>query len=258
MRIAVVGTGHMGSWLAGLLLFKKHEVAAFDHDRLRLKGLEGVTLLSGPEGLGTFGPSLVINAVSLQNTVAAFREVIPHLPEGCMIADVASIKGHIADFYRESGFRFVSAHPMFGPTFAAMDRLNQENAIVIRESDEDGGAFFRELFTSMGIKVFEYSFDEHDRMMAYSLTIPFVSSMAFAACVKGSHVPGTTFAKHKAIAEGLLAEDDGLLTEILFNTYSLAELDKVTGRLEYLKHILRERDREELGAFFRRLRENLS
>jgi prephenate dehydrogenase len=93
--------------------------------------------------------------------------------------------------------------------------------------------------------------------MAYSLTIPFVSSLAFAACIDAKAVPGTTFKKHKSIAESLLAEDDRLLSEILFNPYSLVEIDRITQRLEFLKHVIKGRDYEEARLFFERLRKNI-
>ena len=70
-------------------------------------------------------------------------------------------------------------------------------------------------------------------------------------------MPGTTFAKHMKIAKGLLSEDDHLLGEVLFNVYSLPELDKVTAMLEYLKHIIRDRDQEVLTAFLGKLRGNI-
>ena len=122
----------------------------------------------------------------------------------CILGDIASVKGDIVDYYKRCPFRFVSVHPMFGPTFADMASLKEENVIIIKESDQEGAQFFRQLFERLGVKVFEYSFAEHDKMMAYSLTLPFVSSMAFAACVKNRVVPGTTFAKHWTIARGLL------------------------------------------------------
>jgi prephenate dehydrogenase len=70
-------------------------------------------------------------------------------------------------------------------------------------------------------------------------------------------VPGTTFAKHMKIAEGFMSEDDNLIGEVLFNTHSLPELDKITAMLEYLKHIIRDKDKEELAGFLNRLRMNV-
>ena len=110
----------------------------------------------------------------------------------------------------------------------------------------------------MGLNVYEFSFDEHDSMMAYSLTLPFSSSMVFAACVDTKAVPGTNFKKHMELAKGLLSEDDGLLSEILFNPRSIAQIEKITSRLELLKHIIRDRDYEEAGKFFEKLRDNIS
>jgi len=259
MRIVILGAGKMGSWLSSELS-GSHDIAIYDTDERKLKGFDekGVTVLSHVQEIALFDPELLINAVSLQNTVSAFKEVVPHISKNCIIGDLSSIKEEIAGYYEQSPFRFVSVHPMFGPVFADMRDLKEESAIIISGSDNRGALFFRALFEKLQVNIFEYSFEEHDRMMAYSLTLPFISSMAFASCVDKSAIPGTTFSKHMRIAEGLLSEDDHLLTEILFNPYSMAELDRVTAKLEYLKHIIRERDHEEMGAFLQRLRKNMS
>jgi len=75
--------------------------------------------------------------------------------------------------------------------------------------------------------------------------------------MSNSAVPGTTFKKHLEIARGLLSEDDYLLSEILFNPHSLPELEKVTARLDFLKHVIGQRDSEEAKKFFDRLRKNI-
>lgn len=255
-RVAVIGAGKMGSWLAKEIA-EDYEVAVFDRDSSKSAGVEGAGALASLEELGEFKPNLVVNAVSLSNTVSAFEEIVGHIPAGCIISDVASIKEDIADYYKECGFRFASVHPMFGPTFANVEALSQENAIIIKESDAEGAAFFRKLFCRLGLNIFEYSFSTHDRMMAYSLGLPFISTLVFASCMKEDAVPGTTFAKHKRIAQGLLSEDDHLLAEIIFNPWALRELEQVTSRLEFMKHIIKNRDMEEAARFFGKLRENM-
>jgi prephenate dehydrogenase len=107
------------------------------------------------------------------------------------------------------------------------------------------------------VQQFEYSFEEHDAMMAYSLTLPFVSSMVFASCVNLSAVPGTTFKRHLDVARGLLGEDDYLLSEILFNPNSLPQLEKISGRLNYLWHIIKQKDSGEAARFLDGLRKNV-
>jgi prephenate dehydrogenase len=257
MRMVILGAGLMGSWLTRELS-RDHYVAVYDVDHAKAKACEGVKMFLEPEEIGLFNPQIMINAVSLQHTLSAFKMVAPLLSRTCIIADIASIKGEIARYYKSSPFRFVSVHPMFGPTFADMAALKEESAIIISGSDTEGAKFFRDFFMKLNVKIFEYTFDEHDRMMAYSLTIPFISSMAFAACVDRTAVPGTTFARHMKIAKGLLSEDDHLLAEILFNRYSLAELDRITAKLEHLKHIIKGKDHEEIAVFLSRLRENIT
>lgn len=256
MKIAILGAGRMGSWLAKEFS-KGHEVGVYEKDSTKRTVLEQVRVFEALEELALFGPNLLVNTVSLDATVPVFYEIEKYLPEDCIIADLASIKGVVADYYRKCPFKFASIHPMFGPTFADLGSLKEENAIVIKESCPDGTVFFRQFFEKLGVRVFEYSFAEHDAMMAYSLTLPFICSLAFSACCDTDTVPGTTFVKHMNIAKGLLSEDDHLLAEILFNPSSIRELERVTAKLEYLKHIIGEQDEEELKDFLQRLRNNV-
>lgn len=256
VNVVILGCGHMGSWLARELS-SEHRVAVYDTDAAKSAACRGIERLGRMDDVGAVVPDLLVNAVTLQNTVEAYEAVAPLLPRECILADVASIKARIAGYYGKAGFRFVSVHPMFGPTFADMKSPVQENGVIISESCEEGREIFARLFERLGVRTFIYSFDEHDRMMAYSLTTPFLASLVFAACVDASAVPGTTFARHMALARKLLTEDDHLLAEILFNPYSLDEIAKITSRLEFLKHIVMARDSEEAGKFFGRLRENV-
>ncbi|MBI5778244.1 MAG: prephenate dehydrogenase [Planctomycetes bacterium] len=256
MKIAVIGFGKMGSWLAKGIV-ADNEVAIYDIDSAKTRGITQLKVLSGPMDIGAFRPEMLINAVNIQNIISAFESIVKYLPRDCIISDVASIKGELPRYYQKSGFRFASVHPMFGPTFAKMDSLKDENAIIISESDKTAADFFRTFFKKHGLNISDYSFEEHDKLMAYSLTLPFTASIVFAACLNRSTVPGTTFARHRSIARGLLSEDDFLLAEVLFNTYSLTQLEKINSRLELLKHIIKARDYEEAQKFFAKLRENL-
>ena len=246
----------MGSWLVESLCLD-HEVGVFDVDRSKLKYFFNSRKFLYYEEIMDFSPDLLINAVSLDRTQALFDEIISYLPKECIIADITSVKSGLADYYQKLGRRFVSTHPMFGPTFANVKDLSDENAIIISESDEEGKAFFREFYDSMKIKVHEYSFQEHDKTIAYSLSIPFSSTLVFAACMKEQEAPGTTFKKHYSIAEGLLSEDDFLLSEILLSPYSLKQVERISEQMERIKGMIKSRNMEELKAYFQGLRQNL-
>jgi prephenate dehydrogenase len=253
MRIAIIGAGNMGSWLVESLCLD-YEVGVFDVDRSKLKYFFNSRKFLYYEEIMDFTPDLLINAVSLDQTQSLFDEIVSYLPEKCIIADITSVKSGLAEYYKKLNKRFVSTHPMFGPTFGNVKDLSNENAIIISESDEEGKDFFREFYSSQKLKIHEYSFEEHDKTIAYSLSIPFSSTMVFAACMKEQEAPGTTFRKHQSIAQGLLSEDDYLLSEILLSPYSLRQVERISEQMEALQEMIRSRDKEKLKEFFARLR----
>ena len=257
MRIFIMGTGRMGAWLTEELCLH-HEVCVHDEDIERMKYFIKVRRILDLSELDAFKPELFINCVTLGHTVDAFEKVLPHLPEDCILADIASVKTGFSEYYQKLGRPFVSSHPMFGPTFANIRDLQAESAIIISESDERGKAFFRDFYSHLGIRVFEYDFEGHDRTVAYSLATPFASTMVFAACMKKQEAPGTNFKKHMAIAKGLLSEDDRLLSEIMFNPYTIRQIELINSKLAYLTHIIRQRDYDEMNKFLASLRANIA
>lgn len=256
MKILILGAGRMGSWLIESLCLD-YEVAAFDSDLTRLRYFFNTVKLTSYGEIREFNPDMVINAVSLQLTVPVFREIIPYLGKNCILADITSVKNGLSKFYPDTGMRFVSTHPMFGPTFANLRDLSGQSAILISESDAEGKTFFRNFFESFNLKIFEYSFVEHDQTIAYSLSIPFASTMVFAAVMKKQEAPGTTFRKHLEIAKGLFSEDDFLLSEVLFSPFTLEQLDKISEKMDYLRSIIREKDENKLREFLGKLRKNI-
>jgi prephenate dehydrogenase len=260
MRIAILGCGRMGSWLARCL-HHDHSVAVNDLDRAKLNDVagtdSGLTQWSDSAELADFAPEIFINCLPLGKTVEGFVQYQAALPDNCLLADIASVKTGLADFYQSCSRPFVSTHPMFGPTHASEQDLLGQTAVLIRESDESGKLFFLKLYSHLGIRVFEEDFEGHDRTVAYSLSTPFTSTLVFAACMKRLDAPGTNFRKHMDIARGLLAEDDTLLAEILFNPHTVRQLELINSQLAYLTHIIKDRDREEMDRYINKLRANI-
>jgi len=256
MKILILGAGKMGTFLTDVLCFE-HEVALFDVDAKKLRFVFNTLRMTRYEEIQEFQPELVINCVTLQYTIDAFQKVLPYLPQNCIISDIASVKTGLKDFYASTGMHYVSTHPMFGPTFATLDNLSSQSAIIIAESDHMGKAFFKDLYGSLRLKIFEYSFEEHDETIAYSLSIPFASTLVFASVMKPQEAPGTTFKKHMDIAKGLLSEDDYLLTEILFNPHTPEQLNNIRGELKTLLDVIEKKDAQAMYAYLRKVRGNI-
>lgn len=256
MKILILGAGKMGSFFTDLLSFD-HEVAVLEKDPKRMRFIYNAVRMQNEEEIREFAPELVINCVTLSHTLDAFDAVIPYLPENCIISDIASVKTNLKEYYDASGFRYVSTHPMFGPTFANLGQLEKENTIIISEGDYLGKIFFKDLYGKLGLHICEYTFEEHDKVVAYSLGIPFASTMVFTATMKHQDAPGTTFKRHMKIARGLLSEDDYLLTEILFNPRTPKQIERIQDELATLLDIIRRRDTEGIRAYLTKIRKNI-
>ena len=246
----------MGSFFTDLLSFD-HEVAVYDIDPKRLRFMYNTQRFTSMEEIDAFEPELVINAVSLKYTLKVFDEVIPHLPKSCILSDISSVKTGFKKHYEKSGFHYVSTHPMFGPTFANLGKLSDENAIIINEGDYMGRCFFKDLYSRLGLNIFEYTFEEHDQTVAYSLSIPFISTFAFAAVMKHQDAPGTTFKRHMKIAKGVLSEDDTLLREILFNPYTKGQVEQIRREMKEIIEIIDNRDEEHMQQYLTKIRGNI-
>ena len=257
MKILIVGAGKMGIWLSDALCLQ-HEVAIFDRNLEKLKYVFNTERLISLDQIAQFDPELLINAVDLKNTIQAFEELTPYLSKNCIISDIASVKNGLRNYYLESGHRFVSTHPMFGPTFASLRDLKNQHAIIIKESDEAGKKFFHSFYDSLNLSIHEYSFVGHDQTIAYSLAIPFSSTIVFAACMRKQDAPGTTFKNHLKIAEGLLSEDVYLISEILFGPHSAFQLERIKDQLSYLLEIIKKKDTEKLHQYLSDIKKNMN
>ncbi len=251
-----MGAGKMGSFFIDLLSFE-HEVAVYEKDAKRMRFTYNCQRFTTLDEVKNFAPELVINAVTVKYTLSAFKEILPYLPTECIVSDIASVKTGLKDFYEQSGHPYVSTHPMFGPTFANLNQLSEENAIIISEGDYMGRIFFKDLYQKLGLNIYEYTFLEHDETVAYSLSIPFVSTFVFAAVMKHQDAPGTTFKRHMRIAKGVLSEDDYLLQEILFNPYTSGQVSKIREELKVLIDIIDKKDAEAMKAYLTKIRQHV-
>lgn len=256
MKILVLGAGKMGSFFLDLLSFD-HETAVYEKDPRRMRFTYNCQRFTRLDEIRQFAPELVINAVTVKYTIPAFEEVLPFLPQDCILSDISSVKTGLKDFYEATGRRYVSTHPMFGPTFANLNQLSEENAIIISEGDYMGRIFFKDLYGRLGLNIYEYTFEEHDRTVAYSLSIPFVSTFVFAAVMKHQDAPGTTFKRHMRIAHGVLSEDDYLLQEILFNPYTHDQVSEIRTELKELLDIIDHKDAGRMKEYLAKIRKNV-
>ena len=106
MKILILGAGKMGTFLTDVLCLQ-HEVALFDTDPKRLRFVFNTLRMTEYEEIRAFEPELLINCVTLKNTIDAFDKVLPYLPKKCIISDIASVKTGLQDYYQKTGMHYV-------------------------------------------------------------------------------------------------------------------------------------------------------
>ncbi len=229
-KILIAGYGKMGSWLWELLN-RDYQCAVYETCTEVKKRNPLVFYIESTDSLSEFNPDILINCVSLNNTITVFEELSPYLSEGCILSDIASVKKNLKSYYSGSGRRFASVHPMFGPTFTDMANPAGRKAYIISESDVAAKKFFSEIFTGKGIIINECNFEEHDKHMAKYLSIPVLMAMLFAGTAAPGNVEGTTYARYHELSRQVLNEDSGLLNSILANPYTCGVISSL---IDYL------------------------
>ncbi|MGK5677342.1 prephenate dehydrogenase [Micromonospora sp. URMC 106] len=197
-RAAVVGTGLIG----GSILVRLHEagvdVTGWDPDgATRAEGRRRGLAFADELAAAVRDRDLVFLCGPLPTLPDALVTVAGQAAEGCVITDVGSTKGGLADFAVAHGLtdRFVPGHPMagteqFGLT-AAVPGLFEGAAWVLCPAPE-GMAAFR-LLAALVVDVFAarvvpMSASVHDSVVALSSHVPHLLAGSLAGAVSGSDV----------------------------------------------------------------------
>jgi prephenate dehydrogenase len=253
-NILILGYGKLGKWIAQELS-KNYKVMIYEKNLLSVKETNNLQFIRSSEEISSHSPDLIINAVNLNNTVSSFDSVLKYLPDDAILSDITSLKEGMLEYYKRTGFRFVSTHPMFGPTQGNMNNLKDQNALIIEESDNEGTNFFINFYRSQNIRIHFISFYRHDKLMSEALSLPFLTLLSFAANTEEMETPGTTYQKESITARKLLNEDTHLIAEILLNPNSLKQIDKLNSFLEKLYNVILSKDYKEMLDIINHLKE---
>ena len=100
MRILILGAGKMGSFFTDVLSFD-HDVAVYDIKPQNLRFMYNCLRFTSLDEIKEFRPELVINAATVKYTLDAFRQVLPVIPQDCIISDIASVKTGLQEYEGE-------------------------------------------------------------------------------------------------------------------------------------------------------------
>ncbi|NYZ79026.1 prephenate dehydrogenase [Candidatus Micrarchaeota archaeon] len=212
MRIAIIGNGKMGRWLASHL--RGHKVKLYG----RRNSLTGISAFD-----------IVILAVSLDQMLPLVRKLRRIVKPHQLAFDIASVKSHFIKEFKKLPCRKASIHPMFGPK--AVSARNQ-NIILISDVGNGGDQEeVAELFN--GAKILRQTANKHDETMAHVLCLPYSINFAFIEVVKNrfDKHSGPTFRSQKQLASSVLESAELGHDIIRLNPHSKKVLSKLIRKL---------------------------
>lgn len=201
---------------------------------LRKKGSH-VKMIGKGNKEGIEGSDLVVIAVSLEKTKEAIREISPFVSKNTIVVEISSIKNGVTKDLRNLGCRWVSIHQLFGPGKRC---LKGTDIIVIKGGDKTANDFVTSLFKESRITFLDE--EEHDKMMAYSLVLPYILNMVFLRVSGGKRIIKTTsFSKQRELAKRI-ESDWKLVSEICgFNPHTRGIINEILKETNNLKKSLK-------------------
>ena len=257
-KFAVIGgAGKMGKWFSSYFSKNGFEVSIFDtspdskkiSDEIGARHCRDVSdAISGSE--------FILVSVPLQKTTACLDEIIPLLKGNQVILDISSVKQKIFRKLRKSKKKFVSFHPLFGPSGTS---LSNQEIVFIRGSSSSHSKTLKELFSRDGAKISEMSAKEHDELMSIIQQLPILLNLVFAealsenASVLSHSAP--TFNSQLELCRRVLSEDSCfyafMQTENRFGKKTIKKIGKIISKYNLL---LKNNDSKEMAKRFSELR----
>ncbi|MFN4133525.1 MAG: prephenate dehydrogenase/arogenate dehydrogenase family protein [Candidatus Hadarchaeales archaeon] len=164
MKIAVVGAGRMGRWLAA---FAKSlgEVVVADAVPARSKGVaKELGVEWDKPSKAAAGADIVFVAVPIAKTPDVLDSMAKVMKKDALLTDISSVKKEVCEKMRRlDGPELVSIHPLFGPgarTIAGKD------VIVIPVRPGKRYFWLKRRLKTLGARVVEMDPETHDRVMS--------------------------------------------------------------------------------------------
>lgn len=255
MRVAVLGSaGAMGSYFVEYFRRLGHTVAGSDVQRTGSR-LQAGAVSSNQSAVRQ--ADLVLLAVPIWDTLKVAREIKPALKRGCVLVEITSIKGttlaQLEKIVSSCDASLLSLHPMFGPS----SRSKAPRILVVGKS--------RDLETARGIfKGAELTLvraEDHDRLVAYVLSLVHLTNLAFAMAVANG--PGLKKLQKSAppfasaqldLVKAVLLQGPELYFYIdTMNRSVMDALSSTIAELSTLKAIIAKKDSKAFASEFSRL-----
>lgn len=184
-RIALIGYGGMARTLGEILVWAGHEVTISGRNSEKASDLARILRCRySQEAMAIGNSEYIILALSRGAFLDGYVEKLTAYMGDKLVMDILSSKRDIykkmEDLSKRYQFRYISTHPLFGPTHMPFgESIVLIPSITGRESLEEAIAFW----SSAGLSPIISSYDEHEKAMAMVQVIPHIYILALAYAI---------------------------------------------------------------------------
>ena len=254
MRIAVLGVGLIGGSI-GLATRRRADaqVSGYDADaRVLARALELGAIDRAADGVAdaVAGADVVFVATPVGALAVTVREALRAAPEACVVTDVGSTKGVLADASTDE--RFVGGHPLAGAETAGVEHAREDlfdGAVwYLTPAPNTAGVLYERLhrlLTAIGAQPTAIDAETHDRLLAVVSHLPHVLAnvlVAQAASALGEAADGRVPAVGPSFRDvtRVAGANSAIWTDIYISNRDalLDAIDELSSRVEEVRAAL--------------------
>jgi chorismate mutase/prephenate dehydrogenase len=240
--VAIIGgSGRMGRWFADFLSEDGYKIILSDKNECAARKLAKKKRFRFVKNAAEAArlSEIVIVATSTLATKTLLRTLTSHTSRSTLIVEISSIKQPVKKTIQSltrGGAKIMSIHPMFGP---GADNLTGKSVIVSLEPRNCTAAKrLLSAFVKRGARIIRSSLDDHDRLVATTLSLPHLMNFIFVETIRKTGLPiarirelgGTTFKLQLLIAQALyhesLSNEVSILVDNKYNTRAFTSFEQ--------------------------------
>jgi prephenate dehydrogenase/chorismate mutase len=263
-KVAIIGTGGMGSWFARFFKSRGSYVTISDRDQRRGRLLASkIQVKWASNNIEAVRESdMVILATPANAVSSVVNEILPALRENVLLVDISAVKSPVMPILRlaeKRGVQVASIHPLFGPLASG---LRGKNLVIVKTGSKRGFKRVKHMLENASILLTDQQ--THDRQTALTLALPHFLNMAFAMTISKRNVAetrkfaGRTFNLQMLLAEIVASEPETTADIQIMNKEFRAILRELERNIKLLAEIVNRQDRAKLVARYQRILEQLS
>jgi prephenate dehydrogenase len=228
VRVAVIGAGAMGKWLANFAKRNFGEVTVADIKPAKAKDVASeIGANAKPIKEAAAQAELLLIAVPISKTPETVKSLAEIVPKDALLADVASVKSDVVDVMRKikNNIELVSVHPLFGPGAVS---IAGKDMIVVPVKPGKRYSELKKRLVELGARVTEMDAEQHDRLMAIIQCMTHFVLLAYLTAIKSmkglklaKEIRTPMFAALTSLAKAVLAGNPELYGELqVHNRYA--------------------------------------